>query len=137
MLIALNDRPVTVSTDKFKPAYIMEESDDRVMTAPAPPVQAGQDATQSGAPSPPATQTTFSGPVLAFRHGSTYDHPSPLGGDVVISHAATSGPLQSPAQPIKRSIPGPGSAAATGHHDQSEGMLFRPTTDQFIVTNQG
>ena len=34
--IAMNGRPVTVSTDRVKPAYIMVETDDRTVTTRAP-----------------------------------------------------------------------------------------------------
>ena len=59
--IAINGRPVTVSTDRVKPAYIMVETDGRTMTARAPPEQTSQPAPQPSAPSPPAAVTTRSG----------------------------------------------------------------------------
>ena len=59
--IAINGRPVKVSTDRVKPAYIMAEPDSRTVTARAPPEQSTQPAPQSSTPSPPATRTTRSG----------------------------------------------------------------------------
>jgi hypothetical protein len=57
MQIAINARPVTVSTDRVKPAYIMVETDGCTVTARPPPEQTTQPAPQL---SPPATQTTSS-----------------------------------------------------------------------------
>jgi hypothetical protein len=39
MRITINGRPVTVSTDRVKPAYIMVETNDRTVTTQAPPEQ--------------------------------------------------------------------------------------------------
>ena len=90
--ITMNGRPVTVSTDRVKPAYIMAEPDSRSVTAPAPapreqstqptpapreqstqPAPAPRDqatesapAPHSSAPSPPATLTTRSGRRVRF-----------------------------------------------------------------------
>jgi hypothetical protein len=62
MRIAINGRPVTVSTDRVKPAFIMAETDSRTATAQAPPEQATQTAPQD----PAATQTTSSGRRIRF-----------------------------------------------------------------------
>ena len=64
--ITMNGRPVTVSTDRVKPAYIMAESDSRIVTAPAPRDQSTQPAPHSSAPSPPARLTTRSGRRVRF-----------------------------------------------------------------------
>jgi len=61
--IAINGRPVTVSTDRVKPAYTMVDPDGRTVTAGAPPEQTLQPAPQ---PSPPTTQTTRSGLRVRF-----------------------------------------------------------------------
>ena len=59
--IIINGRPVMVSTDRVKPAYIMVETDGRTVTAWAPPEQTSQPAPQPSAPSLPAVLTTRSG----------------------------------------------------------------------------
>jgi hypothetical protein len=63
MRIAINGRPVTVSTDRVKPAYIMAETDDRTVTTRAPPEQTTQPAPK---PKPPAMQITCSGRRVRF-----------------------------------------------------------------------
>ena len=40
--IAINGRPVTVSTNRVKPAYIMAEPDSSIVTARASPEQSAQ-----------------------------------------------------------------------------------------------
>jgi hypothetical protein len=64
--IAINGRPVTVSTDRVKPAYTMVDPDGRTVTARTPPEQTLQPAPQPRAPSPPTTQTTRSGRRVRF-----------------------------------------------------------------------
>lgn len=64
--IAINGRPVTVSTDRVKPAYTTVDTDGRTVTARAPPEQKLQPAPQPRAPSPPTTQTTRSGRRVRF-----------------------------------------------------------------------
>jgi hypothetical protein len=63
MRIAINGLPVTVSTDRVRPAYIMVQPDGRTMAARAIAEQTTQPAPQ---PSPPATQTTRSGRRVRF-----------------------------------------------------------------------
>jgi cleavage and polyadenylation specificity factor subunit 1 len=59
--IAINGRPVTVSTDRVKPAYIMAEPDSRTVTTGPTPEQSSQPVLRSSPPSPPDTRTTRSG----------------------------------------------------------------------------
>ena len=66
MRIAINGRPVTVSTDRVKPAFIMAETDSRTETTPAIPEQATTTAPQSCTRDPAATQTTRSGRRVRF-----------------------------------------------------------------------
>jgi len=61
--IAINGRPVTVSTDRVKPAYTMAYPDVRIVDAWAPQEQTSQPAPQ---PSPAAAQTTRSGRPVRF-----------------------------------------------------------------------
>jgi hypothetical protein len=58
--IAINDQPVTVSTNRIKPAYTMADSNGRTVTALSPLEEISQPAPQASAPSPPTTQTTVS-----------------------------------------------------------------------------
>ena len=64
--IAINGRPITVSPDRVKPAYIMAESYSRTVNARTPPEQSTQPAPQSSTPSPPTTRTTRSGRRVRF-----------------------------------------------------------------------
>jgi len=59
--IAINGRPVTVSTYRVKSAYTMVDPDGRTVTVRASPEQTLQPAPQPRAPSPPKTQTIRSG----------------------------------------------------------------------------
>jgi hypothetical protein len=79
--ISMHGRPVTVSTDRVKPAYIMVEPDDRTVTTRIPPEQTTHPAPQ---PSPPADTS-------ASRRHSTCKHHSPRGGDVGTPHKPISG----------------------------------------------
>jgi hypothetical protein len=58
MRIAIHGRPVTVSTDRVKPAFIMAETDSRTANVQAPPEQVTKTAPQSSKQDPAATQTT-------------------------------------------------------------------------------
>jgi hypothetical protein len=115
MRIAMNGRPVTVSTDGQ--ARLHHGGDLRLR----------HDCSSTPRPVGPARkQCRPLVPVAASasRHSSTYEHLSPRGGDVGTPHKSTSGPFQGPAQPMQRPFPGPRSPAATGHSDQSEGSLL-------------
>ena len=104
MRIAMNGRPVTVSTDRVKPAYIMAETDSRTVTAQAPQEQTTQPATQSSTPSPPATLTTRCGRRVRFparfnvlapfsAEGVMWKHPTslrPFSGLQLSSHTSLS-----------------------------------------------
>ena len=63
LLIAMNGRQVTVSTDRVKPAYNMMETDDSSVTTWVPPEQTTQPAPE---PSPPAMLTTRFGRHVRF-----------------------------------------------------------------------
>jgi hypothetical protein len=59
--ITMNGRPVTVSTGRVKPAYIMPETNDQAVATPPPTEQLAQTVPHPSTPGPPATRTTRSG----------------------------------------------------------------------------
>jgi cleavage and polyadenylation specificity factor subunit 1 len=66
MRININGRPVTVSTDRVKPAYIVVETNDCTVTTRAPPEQTAPPMPEPSSLSLPATRTTCSSHQVRF-----------------------------------------------------------------------
>ena len=64
--IAMHGKSITVSADRIKPAYVMDEAKHEPSTASPPPARATQPAVEPSATTPPAEKTTPSGRRVRF-----------------------------------------------------------------------
>jgi hypothetical protein len=64
--IAMHGKSITVSADRIKSAYVMDEAKHEPSTASPPPARTTQPAVEPRAPPPPAEKTTRSGRRVRF-----------------------------------------------------------------------
>jgi hypothetical protein len=135
--IAMSGRPVTVSTDRVKPSYIMAETDGRHVPARAPPQTEGR-ALPSRAPWSRQSNLLHSrqrrahqprglsvpAAASASRRGLTCKQPSPLG-RVMWEHPTSllAAPFRVPAQQPYQPTPAP--FGSPTRETNSTGHAFR------------